>query len=91
MNYLICYDIANEKRLQKIAKTVEQYGIRVQYSFFNVDMTNEALDSLLKNLLHIMNEKQDKIYVYPICSECKKNILIDGTGAFLSLDSYLVL
>lgn len=29
MNYLRCYDIASHKRLQKIAKTLEQYGLRV--------------------------------------------------------------
>ncbi len=34
MLILLGYDIANQKRFAKVAKTCEYYGLRVQYSFF---------------------------------------------------------
>jgi len=91
MKYLICYDICNHRRLARVAKVLERYGIRVQYSFFNVDTNDEMLDTLLKSLLNLIDEKEDKIYVYPICGECRKKVIIDGTGTLLSLDSYIIL
>lgn len=91
MRYLICYDICNPKRLSRVAKNMEKMGIRVQYSFFNVEMNEEMLDSLIKNLMTIIDPAQDKIYVYPICSECRKKVIIDGTGHMLSLDTFLIL
>lgn len=91
MKYLICYDICNHKRLARVAKMLERYGIRVQYSFFNVDTNDVMLKELLHSLLSIINEEEDKIYVYPICDECRKKVIIDGTGTLLSLDSYIIL
>ncbi|MCX8125385.1 MAG: CRISPR-associated endonuclease Cas2 [Spirochaetes bacterium] len=91
MKYLICYDIRHPKRLNRVAKQLEKMGIRVQYSFFNVEMDNEMLDNLIKNLMTLIEPTQDKIYVYPLCSECRKKAIIDGTGQLLSLDTFLIL
>ncbi|MEW6525966.1 MAG: CRISPR-associated endonuclease Cas2 [Spirochaetota bacterium] len=91
MKYLICYDICHPKRLTRVAKQLERMGIRVQYSFFNVEMDDEMLDSLIKNLMTLIDIGEDKIYVYPICSECRKKVIIDGTGQMLSLDTFLIL
>ncbi len=91
MNYLVCYDICNHDRLRRVAKTLERYGIRVQYSFFNVDASQEQIDTLIKIIMTIINQKEDKLYVYPICNDCKKKIIIDGKGAFLPLNRYEIL
>lgn len=91
MKYLICYDICDHKRLTRVAKQLEKMGIRVQYSFFNVEMDSEMLDSLIKGLMTLINPEEDKIYVYPLCSECRKKVIIDGTGQLLGLDTFLIL
>ena len=33
-NFLICYDISDEKRLAKVAKELEKVSIRIQKSIF---------------------------------------------------------
>ncbi len=91
MRYLICYDICHPKRLKKVAKCLEQMGIRVQYSFFNAELDDEMLEKLIKLLMNIMEPTEDKLYVYPICSGCRKKVIIDGTGELLSLDTYMIL
>lgn len=91
MKYLICYDICNHKRLTRVAKHLERMGIRVQYSFFNVEMDNEMLDSLIQYLMTLIDPQEDKIYVYPLCAECRKKVIIDGTGELLGLDTFLIL
>ena len=55
MMYFISYDIANPKRLVKIAKTLENFGLRVQYSFFECEMEKEQLNNLKRALLDIIN------------------------------------
>ncbi|MDR0535374.1 MAG: CRISPR-associated endonuclease Cas2, partial [Puniceicoccales bacterium] len=30
--YLVCYDIANPKRLRRVARLLEGFGTRLQYS-----------------------------------------------------------
>lgn len=91
MNYLVCYDIADPKRLRLIAKNLEKYGIRVQYSFFEVDASQKMLDALLDNIKTVMDFKEDKLYVYPICSVCKERVIIEGEGALLKLTPYIIL
>ncbi|MGB4269623.1 MAG: CRISPR-associated endonuclease Cas2 [Spirochaetota bacterium] len=91
MKYLICYDICNPKRLTRVAKQLERMGIRVQYSFFNVELDDEMLDKLLQILMNLIDTKEDKIYVYPICTDCRKKVIIDGTGALLDLNTYIIL
>jgi len=66
-NFLISYDIANNKRLPKIAKILEKEAIRIQYSlFFYKDVTKIELQSLLEKILEIYNEEEDDIRVYHI-------------------------
>ncbi len=66
-NFLICYDIADKKRLQKIAKILEKEAIRVQYSIFLFPKaTKEELFILLDKVLKIHNKNQDDIRVYNI-------------------------
>lgn len=66
-DFLISYDIADQKRLAKIARVLEKEAIRIQYSlFFYKDATKEELHRLLKKILKIYNEQEDDIRVYKI-------------------------
>ncbi len=66
-NFLISYDIANDKRLRKIAKLLEKKAIRIQYSVFYLpNATKEDLHNILDELLKLYNEKEDDIRVYNI-------------------------
>ena len=66
-NFIISYDISNEKRLKKIAKVLEKKAIRIQYSIFYLPKaTKEELHIILDELLKLYNEKEDDIRVYNI-------------------------
>lgn len=41
--FLIAYDIADPRRLRRVAKTMEEYGERVQYSVFICDLSRTEL------------------------------------------------
>ena len=66
-NFIISYDVANEKRLRKIAKVLEKKAIRVQFSVFYLpNATKEELQIILDELLKLYNENEDDIRVYNI-------------------------
>ena len=61
MIYFISYDVSNPKRLNKVAKMLENFGIRIQFSFFECEMEKEQLEKLKSSLLEILDKKQDSL------------------------------
>ena len=43
--YLVCYDIADDKRLRKVFKTMRDFGDHLQYSIFECQFTPIDLPS----------------------------------------------
>jgi len=69
---IIAYDIPDNKRRQRIAKTLLNYGNRVQYSVFECHLSPKRLGKLQQELHQIFDEKKDKIYYYRLCQSCLK-------------------
>ncbi len=91
MIYFICYDVANPKRLCKVAKTLENFGIRIQYSFFECEMEKNQLEELKNSLLEIIDEKEDSLRIYPLCEDCLKNVSSIGDGNIFVPQTFLIL
>jgi len=69
--FVIAYDIPNTKRRNKIATVLEKYGIRVNYSVFEVQIkSNALLKELEDELLQILKPKDDSLRVYYLCQKC---------------------
>ena len=88
MIYMICYDIADAKRLGKASKVLENYGVRIQKSFFQCEITKGMAKKLTEDLLHVINKSEDKLSVYPLCDNCLKNAAIDGNGEIIKIDTF---
>jgi CRISPR-associated protein Cas2 len=66
-NFVISYDVADTKRLRKVAKILEKEALRFQYSVFLLyNYTEAELKLLLEKLLDIIDEKDDDLRVYKI-------------------------
>jgi len=81
-SFIITYDISDEKRLAKIAKTTEKEAFRVQRSIYLYpDATIQELSALLKKIVDLMHEKRDDVRVYKLL---KGNIFL---GSAIDLDN----
>lgn len=76
---LLGYDIASHKRLAKVAKTCEDFGLRVQYSFFECHLDDDTFETLWLRLLDIIDEEHDRLVAYRIDATSAKRTLTAGT------------
>lgn len=61
LRYLVSYDIANAKRLRRVAKTLESYGTRLQYSVFECPLDDLRLAQAKAALAEIINNDHDQV------------------------------
>ncbi len=71
MKILITYDIQNTKNRTKIATLLEAHGVRVNYSVFELEISQTKLNSLLKKLKEL-SSKDDSIRVYSFSKDTIK-------------------
>ena len=64
--YLICYDIANPRRLQRVHRALSRVALAVQYSVFVAPFTEGELGRVWDRLACEINPKEDDIRAYPI-------------------------
>ena len=71
MKYLVFYDIRDGRRLHETAKLLGCTGYRIQRSFFSCTLEDsEALEKLKERIIGVINEKEDKVAIYPVCDKC---------------------
>ena len=72
MKYVITYDISNDKRRTKLADLLGKYGMRVNYSVFEIELNQTKLDKLLYEieLKKLINKKYDSLRFYHLCQNC---------------------
>ena len=63
---LIAYDIADAKRLHRIAETCADFGVRVQYSLFECWLEDEQFQELWARLRSLAHENEDRLVAYTL-------------------------
>lgn len=79
MLMVVAYDIRDEKRLLRVAKHCEDFGVRIQYSVFECRMDADAFDLFWHGLCGIIDQDEDRIVAYRICLQCARSIHSAGT------------
>jgi len=66
-SYLVCYDIADDKRLRKVFKTMRGYGDHLQYSVFECQFTASDLIRCRTALARIIHHDEDQVLFVHLC------------------------
>jgi len=77
--HLISYDVRDAKRLRRVAKKLEGYGERIQYSVFRCRLDRTTLEKLHWELNKILDEEDD-LLVIPLCPSCAERVPVHSTG-----------
>lgn len=59
--YIVCYDIANDKRLRKVFKTCVNFGDHLQFSVFECDLSPSEKIELETELSEIIKHDEDQV------------------------------
>ena len=59
--YLVCYDVADDKRLRRTYKKMRGFGDPVQYSVFRCELSPTEKQFMKQALWDILNWDQDRV------------------------------
>ncbi len=76
---LVAYDISNPKRLARVARVCEDYGVRVQYSVFECRLDENEFTNFWIRLLEEIDEHEDRLVAYKIDARSARETLTAGT------------
>lgn len=96
MLVLVTYDVNTEtksgqRRLRKVAKKCEAYGIRVQNSVFECFVDNAQYFQLKKELEEIIDKETDSLRFYQLGNKYKTKVEHIGAKVTLNVEDPLIL
>ncbi|MGH8070596.1 MAG: CRISPR-associated endonuclease Cas2 [Candidatus Entotheonellia bacterium] len=67
---IIAYDVADDRRRYHICKALERYGVRIQYSLFELSITRKDLHKLIDHLSGLIDNRTDRLLLLELCGGC---------------------
>ncbi|WP_037325422.1 CRISPR-associated endonuclease Cas2 [Anaerovibrio sp. RM50] len=94
MRYLICYDIADDRKRRRIAKYLEANSIRIQGSVFLGVFTKQRYMEVRNQLIDFADideeDSSDSVYMCPLCDQCWNKRWHIGNGRELEFGEVIV-
>ena len=81
MRYIICYDIADDGRRNRVANELKNFGHRSQESVFWADLDEDLRQRMWGAVGKLVDERVDKVHLFPMCEACQKKELQYGGEA----------
>lgn len=78
MRYVISYDIEENQIRAKLSKLLEGYGVRIQYSVFECELSEKRFQELYKRILQLTEGEAGSVRFYSICKTCAAKIVTIG-------------
>ncbi|RMG37493.1 MAG: CRISPR-associated endonuclease Cas2 [Methanobacteriota archaeon] len=79
MFVIVMYDIREDARRSRLYRRMKQEGARVQYSSFELEITEQRLLVLKADIKEIIDTSEDSVRIYRLCSACRDNVEVIGT------------
>lgn len=59
--YLVCYDIADDKRRDRAFRVCKNHGLHLQFSVFECDLNGSELAGLQRELTEVISMNEDQV------------------------------
>lgn len=95
MMVLVSYDVstrdaAGQRRLRRVAKACRDYGLRVQYSVFEIELEPALWTMLKQRLIDLIDPTHDSLRFYYLGKNWKCRVEHIGAKAALDLSGPLI-
>ena len=79
--YVICYDVIDDRRRTKLARALDAFGDRVQYSVFEALLDALLFDKMVRAIEREIDLTEDRVTIYAICASCVRRRIRIGIDA----------
>jgi len=86
MNMIVAYDIADPKRLKRVADIICDYGMRVQKSIFEVTVDAKSFLEMRARIEDQIDPEADGVKFFPLCEKCAGTLENIGNGIVIDPD-----
>ena len=90
MFYVVSYDISDDRKRNKVAKILFDFGKRVQYSVFECILEDDHFKKMVGRLKRAVSQ-EDSVRIYPLCMKCKSSAITMGGGDITEDESVYIL
>jgi CRISPR-associated protein Cas2 len=80
VQYIICYDIADDGRRNKLASALLDFGARVQESVFTANLDDQLAARMLERVSKTIESRWDRVHVFLMCQSCTPRTIVMGTA-----------
>lgn len=80
MQYVVCYDIADDRRRERVAAALLDFGTRVQESVFVANLDDELAARLAARVRKLVDEHFDRVHIFEMCAACSGKTRVMGTA-----------
>lgn len=76
--WVVCYDVADDRRRRRLAQWLLGQGDRVLESVFECVWRAEQLPAVREQLQSLILAKEDALSLTPVCLACRAEAVADG-------------
>jgi CRISPR-associated protein Cas2 len=69
--YVVVYDVSDDRRRERVADALCNYGIRVGLSVFEVNLTAAEAARLRARAEDLIAPSTDRVHLYRLCMTCE--------------------
>jgi len=77
---VVTYDIQDDRRRARVAKRMENYGTRVQFSVFDCLLDERRFLEMRLVLSGLIDPTADSVRLYRLCARCRGQLDVLGAG-----------
>jgi CRISPR-associated protein Cas2 len=81
MRCVMAYDTPSDRRRYRLAKCLNDYGRRIQYSVFEAMLSRLLFDRMVEEARALIDPRADRVHVYPLCAACAARAVYLGPSA----------
>lgn len=75
---VIAYDVVDDRRRNRLAQTLLDFGVRVQYSVFEAIIDRKNIERMVRKVRRIIKRNEDSVRIYVLTRTTKKEIIKIG-------------
>lgn len=80
MRVVVVYDVRDDRRRKHLHKVLKGYGQWQQFSVFECEISQKKYFELIQRVKRIIDESQDSVLFYKLCSMCATQTVSVGTA-----------